>query len=181
MTSLQAILNPAPLPTPAPGSGSILSQSSSPTSTTSSDPDVARIHSLSANRSLAPLASDSNMTETPIPTLPYVFSRSTIRDSPVGLVATSVGSSKGTLLSRTRPRGHIQYPPCEHVDAMSLGEIHKFSVFPFGRIAECCAHIPYNSGKKDFFEKTRREGFEGGFSWPDLGSCLDIPVLTMGC
>jgi hypothetical protein len=72
-----------------------------------------------------------------------------------------MGSSKGALVSRTRPRGQIKYPPFENLDAASLREVQRFSVYPFGRIAECCAHIPYNSGKKDFFEKTGRESFEG--------------------
>jgi hypothetical protein len=64
-------------------------------------------------------------------------------------------------ITKAKPRGAIKYPPFESVDEISLREIRRFRVAPFGRIQECCAHIPYNSGKKDFFSKTGRESFEG--------------------
>lgn len=64
-------------------------------------------------------------------------------------------------LSKSRPRGVINYPPYEDLDDDSLKEVQKFQVTPFGQIRHCCAHIPYNSGKKDFFVKTGRESFEG--------------------
>lgn len=31
-----------------------------------------------------------------------------------------------------------------------------------GKIGEYCRHIPYNSEKKGFLERTGRESFEGG-------------------
>jgi hypothetical protein len=64
-------------------------------------------------------------------------------------------------MSKSKPRGAIKYPPYEDVNEEALREIRRFRVTPFGKIQECCAHIPYNSGKKDFFEKTGRESFEG--------------------
>ncbi|KAK0375530.1 APSES transcription factor Xbp1 [Colletotrichum limetticola] len=63
-------------------------------------------------------------------------------------------------VSKYKPRGVIKYYPFENLDDISRREVHRFRVSPFGRIQESCAHIPYNSGKKDFFEKTGRESFE---------------------
>ncbi|KAI8279126.1 hypothetical protein K4K59_008985 [Colletotrichum sp. SAR11_240] len=63
-------------------------------------------------------------------------------------------------MSKYKPRGVIKYYPFESVDELSRREVIRFRVTPFGRIQESCAHIPYNSGKKDFFEKTGRESFE---------------------
>ncbi|KAF9870370.1 APSES transcription factor Xbp1 [Colletotrichum karsti] len=63
-------------------------------------------------------------------------------------------------MSKYKPRGVIKYFPFENVDELSRREVLRFRVTPFGRIQESCAHIPYNSGKKDFFEKTGRESFE---------------------
>jgi hypothetical protein len=48
----------------------------------------------------------------------------------------------------------------------SLREISRYNVSPFGSIQHNCRHIPYNSGKKDFFDKTGRESFEGRLSAP---------------
>lgn len=69
----------------------------------------------------------------------------------------------GSFTKSARPRGTIKFHPYEDVDEAALREIIRFQVTPFGRIRERCAHIPYNSGKKDFYEKTGRESFEGGF------------------
>ncbi|KAF6829434.1 APSES transcription factor Xbp1 [Colletotrichum plurivorum] len=63
-------------------------------------------------------------------------------------------------MSKYKPRGVIKYFPFEDVDENVRREVLRFRVAPFGRIQESCAHIPYNSGKKDFFEKTGRESFE---------------------
>uniref|UniRef100_L2FDI5 Apses transcription factor xbp1 n=1 Tax=Colletotrichum fructicola (strain Nara gc5) TaxID=1213859 RepID=L2FDI5_COLFN len=63
-------------------------------------------------------------------------------------------------MSKYKPRGVIKYYPFESFDELSRREVMRFRVTPFGRIQESCAHIPYNSGKKDFFEKTGRESFE---------------------
>lgn len=66
-------------------------------------------------------------------------------------------------MSKYKPRGVIKYFPFEDVDETARREVLRFRVAPFGRIQESCAHIPYNSGKKDFFEKTGRESFEGAY------------------
>lgn len=64
-----------------------------------------------------------------------------------------------------RGRGFsVNYAPFEDLDEPSLREVRRFQVRPFGSIRETSRHIPYNSGKKDFFAKTGRESFEG-MSW----------------
>ncbi|KAI1381796.1 hypothetical protein F4677DRAFT_439607 [Hypoxylon crocopeplum] len=64
------------------------------------------------------------------------------------------------LLPASRPKGLISFYPHEMLDEASLRQIRKFRVHPFGNIQDHSRHIPYNSGKKDFFEKTGRESFE---------------------
>ncbi|KAH9428318.1 hypothetical protein MCOR27_010222 [Pyricularia oryzae] len=60
-----------------------------------------------------------------------------------------------------RGRGFsVNYAPFEDLDEPSLREVRRFQVRPFGSIRETSRHIPYNSGKKDFFAKTGRESFE---------------------
>lgn len=77
-----------------------------------------------------------------------MFSRIRARDS-------------GRITKPARPRGLITYRPFEDLNEAAMSEVARFQVTPFGRIRESCAHIPYNSGKKDFFDKTGRESFEG--------------------
>lgn len=62
---------------------------------------------------------------------------------------------------KSRAKGTVNYPPFEDLDDTSLREIRHYQIYPFGRIQEFCRHIPYNSGKKKFFDKTGRESFEG--------------------
>ncbi|WZH41387.1 Apses transcription factor xbp1 [Fusarium acuminatum] len=64
-------------------------------------------------------------------------------------------------MAKSKLRGHVRFSPFENLNEVALHEIHRFRVTPFGHIQETCLHIPYNSGKKDFFEKTGRESFEG--------------------
>ncbi|KAJ4253221.1 hypothetical protein NW757_005929 [Fusarium falciforme] len=64
-------------------------------------------------------------------------------------------------LAKSKLRGQVNYPPFENnLDELSLREMRTFRVKPLGSIQQNCLHIPYNSGKKDFFEKTGRESFE---------------------
>ncbi|KAI1394059.1 uncharacterized protein F4822DRAFT_439842 [Hypoxylon trugodes] len=68
---------------------------------------------------------------------------------------------RNTAITPTsRPKGTINFPPYERLDEAALRQVRKFRVHPFGNIHEHSRHIPYNSGKKDFFEKTGRESFE---------------------
>ena len=64
-------------------------------------------------------------------------------------------------------RGKLRYAPCE-VQNEELAAVHsEFQIHPRGRIALYPRHIPYNSDKKSFQEKTGRESFEGeDINWP---------------
>ena len=64
---------------------------------------------------------------------------------------------------RWKVKGVINFAPFEALDEASLREVRRFQVRPFGSIQDTCERIPYNSGKKDFFSKTGREGFEGTY------------------
>ncbi|KAI1802189.1 hypothetical protein F4811DRAFT_573180 [Daldinia bambusicola] len=64
------------------------------------------------------------------------------------------------LLPTSRPKGVVNFPPFENLDEASLRQVRKFRVCPFGNIQDQSRHIPYNSTKKGFFEKTGRESFE---------------------
>ncbi|CAM1511377.1 Fc.00g088900.m01.CDS01 [Cosmosporella sp. VM-42] len=69
-------------------------------------------------------------------------------------------SKESNSLAKSKLRGPVKYSPFENLDNGSLSEIRRFDVRTFGYIYRSCSHIPYNSGKKDFFEKTGRESFE---------------------
>ncbi|KZM24340.1 uncharacterized protein EKO05_0005652 [Ascochyta rabiei] len=58
--------------------------------------------------------------------------------------------------------GYVNYPPHEAGSDCDLAARHRqFCVFPLGQIhKKGVRHIPYNSDKKDFLEKTGREAFE---------------------
>jgi hypothetical protein len=65
------------------------------------------------------------------------------------------------IFIRGKIRGELRYAPFETQDE-ELAEIHReFEIHPMGRIAQYPRHIPYNSEKKSFLEKTGRESFEG--------------------
>ncbi|KAI0099952.1 hypothetical protein GGR51DRAFT_575982 [Nemania sp. FL0031] len=64
------------------------------------------------------------------------------------------------VFTKSKPKGAINFQPFEDLDELSLHRVRKFQVYPLGKIREYSRHIPYNSGKKDFFEKTGRESFE---------------------
>ncbi|KAK7748623.1 hypothetical protein SLS53_000644 [Cytospora paraplurivora] len=61
---------------------------------------------------------------------------------------------------KSKAKGTVNFPPFENLDEASIRETKKYRIYPFGKIQEYCRHIPYNSGKKDFYEKTGRESFE---------------------
>ncbi|KAI8954087.1 hypothetical protein F4801DRAFT_45797 [Xylaria longipes] len=64
------------------------------------------------------------------------------------------------VFTKSKPKGAINFQPYEDLDEVSLRLVRRFQVYPLGKIREYSRHIPYNSGKKDFFEKTGRESFE---------------------
>lgn len=67
------------------------------------------------------------------------------------------------IFADVKVSGPVNFPPHESRDDEHLLRQHrKFQIYPLGRIMKQGArHIPYNSDKKDFFEKTGRTAFEG--------------------
>jgi hypothetical protein len=61
--------------------------------------------------------------------------------------------------------GFVNYPSHETEGDHSLAVEHeRFQLFPRGEIyKKGIRHIPYNSDKKDFLDKTGRDAFEGKF------------------
>lgn len=70
-------------------------------------------------------------------------------------------SKDGAVFSKGKIKGRVVYPPFEKLDQNALRAVRKFKVYPLGDIAKYPRHIPYNSEKKSFLEKTGRESFEG--------------------
>lgn len=59
-------------------------------------------------------------------------------------------------------RGECRYPPYDDQDDLFAAKHQMYEVYPpVGEIAAYPRHIPYNSEKKLFLEKTGRESFEG--------------------
>jgi hypothetical protein len=79
----------------------------------------------------------------------------------------------GAVFIKAKTKGEVAYPPFESLDDEIMRACQKFQVFPLGTVQDYPRSIPYHSGKKDFFEKTGREGFEGSI-WPFL--TLMIPA-----
>ncbi|KAI1478459.1 hypothetical protein F4774DRAFT_168499 [Daldinia eschscholtzii] len=71
-----------------------------------------------------------------------------------------IPKSAALPLPTSRPKGVVNFPPFENLDEASLRQVRQFRVRPFGNIQDQSRHIPYNSTKKGFFEKTGRESFE---------------------
>ncbi|PLB50057.1 hypothetical protein P170DRAFT_508297 [Aspergillus steynii IBT 23096] len=64
------------------------------------------------------------------------------------------------IFKKDKIRGELRYPPCEQRNE-ELTRIHReFQLYPMGEIASYPRHIPYNSDKKSFQERTGRESFE---------------------
>lgn len=70
--------------------------------------------------------------------------------------------SKDAAIFKPGPiRGECRYPPHEDVDEFTAAKHEALNVYPVGSISTYARHIPYNSEKKLFLEKTGREYFEG--------------------
>ncbi|GIC87619.1 putative APSES transcription factor Xbp1 [Aspergillus udagawae] len=64
------------------------------------------------------------------------------------------------IFTKAKSRGEVRYPPCEERDDELARKHREFRIHPMGDIAEYARHIPYNSEKKSFQERTGRESFE---------------------
>ncbi|KAM0259046.1 hypothetical protein ACHAQJ_003547 [Trichoderma viride] len=78
----------------------------------------------------------------------------------VSLVQKAKLPTNVVSMTKPKPQGSINFPPFEDIEEASYQEMCRFRVSPFGQIRQSCQHIPYNSSKKDFFEKTGRESIE---------------------
>ncbi|KAL8689274.1 MAG: hypothetical protein Q9218_005017 [Villophora microphyllina] len=58
------------------------------------------------------------------------------------------------------PQMPVFYWPDERRDEKAAAEHEKHQLYPFGRIAEYCKHVPYRSEKKTILNRTGREGFD---------------------
>ncbi len=93
-------------------------------------------------------------------------------------------SKDAAVFTRGTLRGECRYPPCEHQDDVLAAHYQQYEIHPMGHIAEFPRHIPYNSEKKSFLEKTGRESFEGR-PLQTLSSCHmlihnSVPVQLQG-
>jgi len=70
-------------------------------------------------------------------------------------------SKDAAIFTKGKTRGEVRYPPCEYQDANHGAAHATFKIYPVGHIADYPRHIPYNSEKKAFLDKTGRESFEG--------------------
>ncbi|PMD47817.1 hypothetical protein L207DRAFT_416387 [Hyaloscypha variabilis F] len=66
----------------------------------------------------------------------------------------------GAVFAKGKIKGDVNFPPFERLDEETIREVEKFQVYPLGKIQDYSRHIPYNSEKKSFLEKTGRESFE---------------------
>jgi hypothetical protein len=73
-------------------------------------------------------------------------------------------SKDAAIFAKGKTKGEVRYKPCEFQDEEIAAQHRRFQVYPMGKISQYCRHIPYNSEKKSFLEKTGRESFEGNTS-----------------
>ncbi|KAL3421074.1 APSES transcription factor Xbp1 [Phlyctema vagabunda] len=66
----------------------------------------------------------------------------------------------GAVFVKGKTKGTVNYPPFDRLDEKSTQLAEKFEVKYLGAIWEYARHIPYNSEKKTFLDKTGRESFE---------------------
>ncbi len=86
---------------------------------------------------------------------------------PAPVTSTPVKKAKmskdAPIFAKAKVKGEVRYPPWEgYHDEVVWREMRRLEIYPLGRIQEFPRHIPYNSDKKSFLEKTGREAFEGG-------------------
>jgi hypothetical protein len=67
----------------------------------------------------------------------------------------------GAIFAKGKIKGDVNFPPFENLDEAATAEVEKYRIYPMAGIEQYCRHIPYNSEKKNFLEKTGRESFEG--------------------
>ncbi|RDW91905.1 hypothetical protein BP5796_01299 [Coleophoma crateriformis] len=108
---------------------------------------------------------DEEFRSSPAPSLISTRTSSPSNGSPVfSFSSTPIFKQKmtkdGAVFVKGKTKGDINYPPFERLDEKTIREIRKFHVKHLGSIGDYARHIPYNSEKKTFLERTGRECFE---------------------
>ena len=88
-------------------------------------------------------------------------------------------SKDAAIFAKGKIKGEIRYRPCEIQDDETAAQHKRFQIYPMGHITDYCRHIPYNSEKKAFSEKTGRESFEGENSQRDFGEAKTSYSLSI--
>jgi hypothetical protein len=65
------------------------------------------------------------------------------------------------IFVKSKVRGECRYPAHEGQDERLATRHRQHEIYPLNGIMEYPRHVPYNSEKKSFLEKTQRDGFEG--------------------
>ena len=94
------------------------------------------------------------------------------------VIKRSKMSKDGAVFAKSKTKGDVNYLPFEQLSHEMRCEVERFQVYPLGKIEDYSRHIPYNSEKKSFLEKTGRESFEGGLSIFDHMTCHWWDVLV---
>lgn len=68
----------------------------------------------------------------------------------------------GAIFAKGKTKGPVNYPPFPYQETKIWAEVQQFVVSPLRNLVDYARHIPYNSEKKSFLERTGRESFEGG-------------------
>jgi hypothetical protein len=111
---------------------------------------------------MIPVASLLNPTPPPDGRVTHCSSRYTTGILPPTLQSKKPKMSKDVITpAKGKIKGEVRYPPHEKHCEDVKKKLREFQVHPMTGIANFCKHIPYNSEKKSFLEKTGREGFEG--------------------
>lgn len=120
---------------------------------------------LSVASLLNPVKPEPRGTQLPSSPPSSLYTSSSTHGSPQlstqSLIKKQKMTKDGAVFAKGKIKGDVRYPPFEKLDEESMREVQRFQVYPLGKIEEYCRHIPYNSEKKSFLEKTGRESFEG--------------------
>ena len=98
-------------------------------------------------------------------------------------------SKDAAIFAKGKTEGEVRYAPCEIQDEEIAVQHDLFQLYPMGHISDYCRHIPYNSEKKSFLEKTGRESFEGEaarkmgeYAWKAwLSTVRQFSSILLGC
>ncbi|CAO2655868.1 Nn.00g046710.m01.CDS01 [Neocucurbitaria sp. VM-36] len=84
------------------------------------------------------------------------------QQAPIGAKRQKIPKDAPIFSEGNKVVGYVNFPPYESGDNQSLVLQHrKFQVYPLDEISKKgVRHIPYNSDKKDFLDKTGRDAFE---------------------